>query len=184
MAAKVPKANGRPKKQAPADKIKDALNVAQDTIDSLMPADVQETLAPTEKTDVVVEKSIAISKDAKDDYEFARANIHALLLKGNDVLDGITELAREGDAPRTYEVAGQLLKTLIDGTRELMGLQKDIRDVEKKTVGTGADENSSVNVKHADNVNHNTVIDASTMEMLDVLAELKTKARDKKEASE
>lgn len=118
-------------------------------------------------------------QEAKDDYDFARTNLHSLLLKGNEILEGITDLAQGSDQPRTYEVAGGILKVLIEGTRELMQLQKDIRDVEKKTVGVEAnDPNKPVQIDHADQVN-NVILEGTTMEILDILEAAKQKRAEK-----
>ena len=62
--------------------------------------------------------------DADADYEIARQNFHMLIEKGNTAIEGILQLAREAENPRSYEVAGQLIKTVSDVTQDLMKLQK------------------------------------------------------------
>jgi len=55
-----------------------------------------------------------------------------LLEKGNEAIDGILNLAKEGEHPRAYEVAGQLIKTVSEVSQDLLGLQekmKKIKDV-------------------------------------------------------
>lgn len=169
---------GRPPKQPVTNRISDALGAAQEEIDKKLPVEVQNALVPEViMPDVVTVPGPKITKDAQDDYDFARSNLHSLLLKGNEILEGISELARESDHPRTYEVAGGVLKTLIEGTRELMQLQKDIRDVEKKS--GGPDPNTPVQIEHADQVN-NVVLEGTTMEMLEILEAAK-KQRAQKE---
>jgi len=163
---------GRPPKLPINQRIASSLDVAQDEINSLMPIEQQIAILPAIQTpEVIVESAPKIAKDARDDYEFARNNLHSLLERGNTVLDGIVALTNECDSPRTFEVAGGLLKTLLEGTRELMGLQKDIRDVEKKTVG-----DTSVTIENANEVNNNTmVIEGTTLEMLTILDEMRKK---------
>ena len=63
---------GRPPKQTTAQKITSALDIAQDEITSLMPIEQQNALVPAVKSPEVVAEVPQITKDAKDDYEFAR----------------------------------------------------------------------------------------------------------------
>jgi hypothetical protein len=164
---------GRPKKQPLATRITSALDIAQEEVNRLLPVVTQESFVPEViYPEVVVEEPLRVAKDVRDDYEFARTNLHGLLEKGNKLLSGITNLAEESDHPRTFEVAGNILKVLFEGTRELMTLQKDIRDVEKKNPISEA--TTSVTVEHADEITNNTIV-ATTMDMLEVLQEMKRK---------
>lgn len=124
---------------------------------------------------VVTAPASIISKDAQDDYDFARTNLHNLLMKGNEVLEGITELAREGESPRTYEVAGGVLKVLIEGTGQLMQLQKDMNALQKKMDADG--KNTPVMIDHADQVN-NVILEGTTMEILDAIEASRKKKRE------
>jgi hypothetical protein len=69
--------------------------------------------------------------DADADYEIARQNFHMLIEKGNTAIEGILQLAREAENPRSYEVAGQLIKTVSDVTQDLMRLQKNMKELNK-----------------------------------------------------
>ena len=51
------------------------------------------------------------------------------------------ELARNSEHPRTFEVAGQLIKTMSEVSKDLIGLQKQVKDLqdkpeEKQQIGT------------------------------------------------
>lgn len=161
---------GRPPKQPIAQRITSALDVAQEEINTLLPAIHQNLVPAVISPEVIVEEAPRLTKDVRDDYDFARTNLHGLLERGNKLLAGVTTLAEDSDHPRTYEVAGNILKVLLDGTRELMTLQKDIREVEKKT---GVDT-PPVNIEHADSVN-TMVMEGTTQEMLEMLQEMKQK---------
>jgi hypothetical protein len=69
--------------------------------------------------------------DMDADYEYARNNFHLLIEKGNTAIEGILSLAREAENPRSYEVAGQLIKTVSDVTQDLMRLQKNMKELKK-----------------------------------------------------
>jgi len=70
--------------------------------------------------------------DIRGDYEYTRANLYSLISKGQEAIDGILELASEGESARTYEVAGQLIKHVGDVADKLMDLQKKLKDVEEE----------------------------------------------------
>ena len=50
--------------------------------------------------------------DIKQDYEYSRAQLHNLVMKGQEAVDGILDVARASDHPRAYELAGQLIKNV------------------------------------------------------------------------
>ena len=65
--------------------------------------------------------------DIEDDYKYQRDNFYNLVEKGSAAIDGILELAKESEHPRTYEVAGQLIKTVAEVTEKLGDLQEKMR---------------------------------------------------------
>jgi len=74
-------------------------------------------------------------KDPDIDFETGRKNLYNLLDKGNEAIDGILNLAKEGEHPRAYEVAGQLIKTVSEVSQNLLDLQdklKKVKDIPDK----------------------------------------------------
>lgn len=63
------------------------------------------------------------------DFEMARTNIKELIKKGTSALDGVIDLAHNGEHPRAYEVAGQIIKTLVDANRDLLGIHKSKKEL-------------------------------------------------------
>jgi hypothetical protein len=59
--------------------------------------------------------------------------MRGLLQKGETAIEEILTLAKSSEHPRTYEVTGQLIKTLSDVSKDLIGLQKQIKDINKDT---------------------------------------------------
>ena len=81
------------------------------------------------------------TKEADKDATYGREVLYNLVERGQDAVDGILELAKETEHPRTYEVAGQLIKTVGETAEKLLTLQKQIRELEKidspqESVGT------------------------------------------------
>ena len=105
------------------DKLNEVLNIAAD----VLPATTQE-----ENTELVIPQD----KDPDTDFEIGRENLYKLLDKGNDAIDGILALAKEGEHPRAYEVAGQLIKTVADVSKDLLELQEKLKKI-KDVPNTG-----------------------------------------------
>jgi len=68
-----------------------------------------------------------IDSDIEKDYEYQRDNFYNLVEKGSAAIDGILELAKESEHPRTYEVAGNLIKQVAEVTEKLGDLQEKMR---------------------------------------------------------
>ena len=70
-------------------------------------------------------------EDAETDYKYSRENFYNLIEKGQDAIEGILALAKESEHPRTYEVAGQLIKNVSEVTEKLMQLQNDMKKLKE-----------------------------------------------------
>ena len=80
-----------------------------------------------------VEKAPAVETNTTDltnDYDFSRDQYHNLIEKGNTALEELLSIAKEGEAPRAFEVATQLINSLAATTKELLILQKTKKEVE------------------------------------------------------
>ena len=65
--------------------------------------------------------------DIENDYKYQRENFYNLVEKGTDAIEGILEIARESEHPRTYEVAGNLIKQVAEVTEKLGELQEKMK---------------------------------------------------------
>ena len=92
-----------------------------------------------QQNNIVVPKKVVKSNedDIENDYKYQRENFYGLVERGQDAIEGILVLAKEGEHPRAYEVAGQLIKSVSDATDKLMELQKKLKDVEEDAVQKG-----------------------------------------------
>lgn len=88
---------------------------------------------PKEKIKDIV---VPDNKDPDIDFETGRKNLYNLLDKGNEAIDGILALAKEGEHPRAYEVAGQLIKTVSEVSQNLLDLQEKLKKI-KDVPNTG-----------------------------------------------
>ena len=69
--------------------------------------------------------------DIEDDYKYQRDNFYNLVEKGSAAIDGILELAKESEHPRTYEVAGNLIKQVAEVAEKLGDLQEKMRKLKE-----------------------------------------------------
>ena len=108
------------------DKLNEVLGIAE--VDKTYE---NEVLPKKISTEVLVPED----KDPDIDFETGRRNLYNLLDKGNEAIDGILGLAKEGEHPRAYEVAGQLIKTVSEVSQNLLDLQdklKKVKDIPDK----------------------------------------------------
>ena len=77
--------------------------------------------------------------DIENDYKYQRENFYNLVERGSDAIEGILELAKEGEHPRAYEVAGNLIKQVAEVTEKLGDLQEKMRKL--KEVPSSAPKN-------------------------------------------
>ena len=78
-------------------------------------------------------------EESDNDYKYQRENFYRLVERGQDAIDSILELAKESEHPRTYEVAGQLIKNVADVTEKLGELQLKMQKL--KEVPSNAPKN-------------------------------------------
>ena len=88
---------------------------------------VLEKIVPTTMPKIIPNTIEVSEDDIEDDYKYQRDNFYNLVEKGSAAIDGILELAKESEHPRTYEVAGQLIKNVAEVTEKLGDLQEKMR---------------------------------------------------------
>ena len=110
------------------DKLNEVLNIAEEVLEK-----------KKEKNPLEIVKEPPVPVVPEDDnpdtdFETGRGELYKLLEKGNEAIDGILNLAKEGEHPRAYEVAGQLIKTQSEVAQNLLDLRdklKKIKDVKE-----------------------------------------------------
>jgi len=70
-------------------------------------------------------------QDTDNDYKYQRENFYQLVERGQDAIEGILDLAKEGEHPRAYEVAGNLIKQVADVTEKLGDLQTKMKKLKE-----------------------------------------------------
>ena len=104
------------------DKLNEVLNIAEEVLEK------KEEKNPLEIAKEPPKPVVSENDDVDTDFDTGRGELYKLLEKGNEAIDGILNLAKEGEHPRAYEVAGQLIKTQSEVAQNLL----DLRDKLKK----------------------------------------------------
>ena len=117
-------------KKETVQKLNDILDIADDIIDIDTTTEIQK--APAVET---------TTTDLTSDYDFSREQYHNIIEKGNEALVELLTIAKEGEQPRAFEVATQLMNSLAATTKELLILQKTKKEVEGTSKPTKNENN-------------------------------------------
>jgi hypothetical protein len=101
-------------------------NKTKDILDEIL--DIEETtgeLVKEKPKDIIVRDDTL--DDIDSDYKFQRDNFYDLIARGQDAIDGILEVAKQSDHPRSYEVAGNLISQVAEVTEKLSRLQSSMK---------------------------------------------------------
>lgn len=142
--------------------LSDALGIEHKT----PPAAPKQEVIPYEEHNV----PINTAQDQEDDYRLARSVLRNLIVKGNEAIDEISQIARQNESARGYEVVSTLIKTVADTTKDLYNVQKMTKDLK------GPDPDSDPRKKNADAGNINVeqaVFVGSAAELLSALKKQK-----------
>ena len=103
-------------------KTKDIIDQALGAVELAKSEPVQKKVIPRPKEN---------NEDIENDYKYQRENFYNLVEKGTDAIEGILEIARESEHPRTYEVAGNLIKQVAEVTEKLGDLQEKMKKLKE-----------------------------------------------------
>jgi hypothetical protein len=84
-----------------------------------------------------------IESDLTDAYQQSRENLQGIIDQGQEAMHEILEIAKAGQHPRAFEVYGGLLKNMVDANKELLSIQKQMREMDntkKETTNTKIDK--------------------------------------------
>ena len=78
----------------------------------------------------IVQEESTTSDDRQNDYKMVRNNLKDIIATSTAAIDGILNVASEGESPRAYEVVSQLIKTTLEANESLVDLHKKVKDIE------------------------------------------------------
>jgi hypothetical protein len=114
-------------------------NKTKDILDEIL--DIEETtgeLVEGKPSTLTIKRDDKLD-DVDSDYKYQRENFYNLIERGQDAIDGILEVAKQSDHPRSYEVAGNLISQVAEVTEKLSRLQSSMKRL--KEVPSNAPKN-------------------------------------------
>ncbi len=105
------------------------------------------------------------------DFEFARNTLYNLVKKASTATDGILDFCEEAPNPRSYEVAGQLLKITTEIAKEIITLRKTKAEINKFKL-PGDSLPSDIKNPNGGNV---FILEGTTAEVLEAIRKAKDK---------
>lgn len=100
---------------------------------------------------------------AKNDFEMARGNIHEVIQNGTYAMEKLAQIADSSQHPRAFEVLAKLMDTMLQANKDLMELQKQIRQISAADAPTN---------EQAQQVTNNLFV-GSTADLQKVIEEMK-----------
>ena len=102
-------------------------NKTKDILDEIL--DIEETtgeLVEPKPSTLTIKRDDKLD-DVDSDYKYQRENFYNLIERGQDAIDGILEVEKQSDHPRSYEVAGNLISQVAEVTEKLSRLQSSMK---------------------------------------------------------
>ena len=87
-------------------------------------------LTPVDNKTEVVKVEPAEDQKLENDFQYARENLYNIIERGTDALNGIVELANQSQHPRSFEVVADLVRTLSGANKDLLDIQKKMKDMD------------------------------------------------------
>ena len=84
---------------------------------------------PVTKKELLPANDEALEQDLGDAYQQSKENLQGIIDQGKEAMEEILEIAKAGQHPRAFEVYGGLLKNMVDANKELLSIQKQMREM-------------------------------------------------------
>jgi hypothetical protein len=86
----------------------------------------------TEPSGKIVNIIPAVKAERGDDYEYARRNNYDIIEKGMSALEDIIDIAKQSESARAFEVATNLMKTMLDANKDLLELAQKNKELTRE----------------------------------------------------
>ena len=74
----------------------------------------------------------AVKAEKGNDYEYARRNNYDIIEKGMSALEDIIDIAKQSESARAFEVATNLMKTMLDANKDLLELAQKNKELTRE----------------------------------------------------
>ena len=115
----------------------------EDRVNEILGIESKEPKETKEFKPLVPRKEDGNKTDIDNDHKYSRENYYNLIERGQEAIEGILDVAKEGQHPRAYEVAGALIKNVADTVDKLQDLNKKLKDLKE------VPKTANANIKNA-----------------------------------
>ena len=104
----------------------------EDKVNEILGLEPAKTPEPKEEFKAPVVRTEEKDKeDVDNDHKNSREYYYNLIAKGQEAIEGILDVAKEGQHPRAYEVALAGIKNVADTVDKLQDLNKKLKDLKE-----------------------------------------------------
>jgi len=111
----------------------------EDKVNEILGIETKEPKETKEFKPLVPRREDKQKADIDNDYDYSRENYYNLIERGQEAIQGILDVAKEGQHPRAYEVALAGIKNVADTVDKLQDLQSKLKSL--KEVPKSANQN-------------------------------------------
>lgn len=144
----------------------DIFDVEVTPVESLMPVAVEsDSQLPITSTNDNRNNFPSVD-DLMDDYQKSRNSLRNLLDKGEHVIENMLQIAVQTESARSFEVAGNLIKTMSEVAKDLVNLH----EITNKAKGKSVDNEPKVGNQQINNTQTNNIVfQGTTTDLFDML---------------
>lgn len=144
----------------------DIFDVEATPVESLMPVAVEsDSQLPITSTNDNKHNFPSVD-DLMDDYQKSRNSLRNLLDKGEHVIENMLQIAVQTESARSFEVAGNLIKTMSEVAKDLVNLH----EITNKAKGKSVDNEPKVGNQQINNTQTNNIVfQGTTTDLFDML---------------
>ena len=103
----------------------------EDKVNEILGLEPAKTPEPKEEFKAPVVRTEEQDNDVDNDHKNSREHYYNLIEKGQEAIEGILNVAKEGQHPRAYEVALAGIKNVADTVDKLQDLNKKLKDLKE-----------------------------------------------------
>lgn len=71
--------------------------------------------------------------DIMSDYQYARENLKNIIDSAQTSIEDLASIAATSESPRAYEVLSGMMKTIVDANKDLLELQKKVKQLKDES---------------------------------------------------
>ena len=105
-------------------------------MEEILDLPINQPIAEIIEKNRVIPMSIAANitdDDIMQDYSYARKNLKGIIDSAQTSIEDLGSIAATSESPRAYEVLAGLIKTIVDANKDLLELQRKVKQLKEDT---------------------------------------------------